>query len=714
MDSETLTNHISKLGKHYFEAACTIVLRDIFNLRAINVDGRDDGGTDYASLGTYGERTPVAYQITTQKTDIKNKAYRDAKKAIAKLNVKRYYFLTTYLLSETEIRILENQITEELEIQSICLDAGSIASLLLSEDLLGKFLDETNYPLPNNQIRPVFDYREMALHSYTLLSNDSKKLKENIYDDTILFMLSNKSPLTENEIIDQVQDLLALPAGKIEILKKRINGLFEKQKTKKTQDGKIQLNEKSRRDVESRKEIYQRELVNLISAQTDLLRDHNVDWDVDDLKNISVWIAEAFICRQISNLKEIKASIVSHPIFENLNDDGIDKIRNYLKNKKSVKKEGLDEIVDELLKLASNHPLITKLSRASMYLALQGSNPISSAKALGANRWSDFKILVEPTIAIPYLCSRLYYGSVNRYFDNAVRAIDRAKKLDSKLYIPYFYINECAGHLLQARKYIGLVLDENELKFSSNAFVSNYYALKASNIRVPESFMEYLSSYSSAIKTEKGDIKSWVRELMTDVQSILIRSNIEFLKIPFYDHESCKYFEQEYVYYLRDANIDKPYHLISHDIWALQFANDSILQNDEHWIIMTYDNSLISFGKLDAYKGWVANPFRFLDLSSATKPLPEMQFISLLHTVATYSEQTLSVGARIMDRMIMYASKEMQNWEFKRDIETFKNELVQSVDYLSDYNAEIDRKTDAFLKERGIKLDINEEEIVDE
>lgn len=178
MDKETLTNHISKLGKCYFEIACKIVLRDIFNLAAINVDGQYDGGTDYASLDDFGRRTPVAYQITTQKSDIRRKAYKDAEKAIKKLNVERYYFLTTYMLSETDIRLIESEISNNLKIHGICFDPSTIASLLLKENLLSKFLEEANYPLPNNMLRPTLNYCEMALHSYTLLSSDSRDLKK--------------------------------------------------------------------------------------------------------------------------------------------------------------------------------------------------------------------------------------------------------------------------------------------------------------------------------------------------------------------------------------------------------------------------------------------------------------------------------------------------------------------------------------------------------
>ena len=326
----------------------------------------------------------------------------------------------------------------------------------------------------------------------------------------------------------------------------------------------------------------------------------------------------------------------------------------------------------------------------------------------------EFNILLEPTTAIPYICSRLFKGCVNRFFDSAIHSITRAIKLDTKLYIPFFYISECAGHLLHARKYCGLELNENELIHSSNAFVSNYYALKKIGIKVPDNLLDYLAVYSSAIRTEKSNIKNWIRELMTDLQSILNQSNIEFIKVPFYDQEKCKIFEDEYKSHLDNLKIEKPLHLVNHDIWALQFTNDLMTIDGEHWIILTYDRSLIAFGKSDLYKGWITNPIKFIDITESKKSLSENKFISLLHTVATYSEQTLSIGARIMDRIITYASKEMQNWEFKEDIEKFKKELISGIKMDADFISEVDKKTDEFLKTKGIEMVINEEEAIDE
>lgn len=716
MDQDTLTNHISKLGIKKFNEACILVLRNIFHYKPISVDGKYDGGTDLALIDNEGKRTSVAYQLTTQKTDIKNKGFKDAKKAIEKLNVSSFFYFPTYNISEIDSRKLETRITDELGISARVFGPNILAGLILEEKLLNRFLDELDYPMPRDYLPQGPGYRERALHSYTLMSREAKNLKEGIYDDTILFILSGEGGMQEGELILKVVDFLGLDFdSKQDLLKNRIGALFGTEQIIRLESGEIALSQEAHFDINARKRIYDEELKSFSAAQTDLLRDeYQSDWTVEDSRQVSVWIADAFINDRMTNLKEIKVSIVSNPLI-NVENDSISKIKEYLKKKKKIAEHLLDKLILDLLEIASGHPLIIKITRASMYLALEGGNPISKAKALGANRWSDFKVMVEPSVAIPFLCSQLYSGYVNRFFQLSVDSIKRIQQLGARAWIPTFYINECAGHLLRARKYINLQLNEDELQYSSNAFVANYYALKKQGVNLPPNFLEYLSTFSSAIKVERTNTKQWVRSLMTDVQSHLGRAGVEFIYIPKFTEGDCIDFEKEYTFLLDKGEIEKPKHLVQHDIWALQFTNDEIMKRNHHWIILTYDKSLISFSKAELYNGLATTPGKLIDITESTKPLSETHFVSLLHSVATYSEKTLSAGARIMDRVIKYASEEIQDWEFQKEIEEFKNSLIESIDMESiESFSEIDRRTDEFLKKRGITMDISDNEEVDD
>ncbi len=92
--------------------------------------------------------------------------------------------------------------------------------------------------------------------------------------------------------------------------------------------------------------------------------------------------------------------------------------------------------------------------------------------------------------------------------------------------------------------------------------------------------------------------------------------------------------------------------------------------------------------------------------------MSENQFISLVNSFASYSERTLSAGARIIDRIVSYASEDMQNWQFLQEIESFKKNLVSSIDYSQpDFYDAIDSKTDEFLASYGVMTtEIIEEE----
>ncbi len=716
MDKETLTNHLSHLGKRDFEIACRIVLRSVFHLNAINVDGRGDGGTDFISVTGDGTRSNAAYQITTQKKDIERKAYKDAKKAFEKLRADRFYFFTTLSLSETDARKIEDDITNQLQIQSICFGSGHIAGFLLEEQLLNTFLDESSYPLPRS-LAQCPDYREMALHAYTLMSRDARNMREGIYDDTILFVLSEEHAADQDALANNVAKFLALTGGRDQLIRNRIGALFGRQLISRLGDGTIGLSPRASDDLTLRKRIYERELSDLAAAQMDLMRrDFKSDWSMDDSRSVSVFIADVHIARQIEVLKDVKAGVVINPIFH-IEEKGLHNLKEYLETQRNVPRQDLNLAVEKLIETAADHPLINKLARASVYVALEGANPIASAKALGAARWTDFDILLEPTVAIPWLCSQLYEGKVNRFFDLSKKAVKRAKKLGARPHITYFYINECAGHLLRARKYHGLELLPEELCFSPNAYISNYYSLKSQGVSVPGDLLQYLRTFSPSVHLERHDMRAWVRAVMTDLQTLLTKSGIAFLETPWYTHDHCAILEKEYAHHLNQLDIRKPGHLINHDVWALQCTNDRITQDGQHWLILTYDRSLIAVGRGDDYSGWVATPDKFVDLTEGHIPLAEARYVSLIHSLASYSERTLSAAARIIDKIVQYASTEMQNWEFRKALDDFKKNIVEKTD-LEAPNAfqQIDALTDEFLASHGVRVaerKLDDEEEVD-
>lgn len=721
MDQETLSNHLKCLGKSDLNVLVKLLLREYWHRTGINVDGANDGGADFVEYDNEGQKTPVVYQLTTQKKQVDDKIYRDAKKALDKLGIRTFYFITTVNFSQVRIKELEDEISDELDVRTHIFTPDLLAGILDSENLVPMFLADTHACEIVDINKNSVDYQNMTLYGYTFISKDARNLKSCIYDDAIIMVLAESQESIEKaELVEKTIKLLSIGNSKDNVINRRIDslmakGFMEKDKIKSSEDVFfVQLKEEKRKEIEARKILYSLQVNEFSALYADLMREYGKIWNKEDSKKASVWIASAYISRRLSVLQKVDAAL-SESFVRIFSENGISKLRSHLLRVKNISPDKLDEIEDKMLAIAANHPLIEKLTRAAVYIALEGTNPLSASKVLGAYRWNDVYLMIEPTVGIPLLCSYLYEGNVNRWFNNAIDAANRAKSLGVHLCIPYLYIDECAGHLLLARRFDGLDLQPDEMQFSRNAFVANYYRLKLAGVEMPNSFMDYLATFSPAIKTEHSDIKNWKREIVTSLQSYFTQHGVIFEEIPMYNDNTIENEILIYSNYLDTKNKQKSYHLIKNDVLVMHHIKERVVQEGEHWMLLTNDHTLIAASDLLNCTTWVATPSDFIDMTAMSAENSENRVFSVMHTVANLSDRALSVGARILDNIILYASDKMQDWQFKEKVELFKAEMLEEVCTLQDdaiFDV-IDKKTESFLQEQGAPLIIDEDFPVD-
>lgn len=703
MDIETLTNHIKSLSKHDFDVVCKLIIEKYYHKKAINVDGKGDGGADFIELDEVGCRTSVVYQLTVQKLNITKKLIDDVKKAVTRLNAKVFFFMTTYPMSESLARQYESLFNDELQIQCTCLGPKVIAGIIKDAKLEHEFLSDVELYIPRDEYVRNIDYRGRALHSYTLLSTDAKNLREGIYDDTILMVLGEDDYLSEIEIINRVKRLLSLSDNRTETLCKRLNSLQSRGKIEKIKsDNVYKLTIDSEKDLNDRKKLYQLELSASVAAHSQLFQDKfGIDWRIDDTRSISTWLAGLYISKQFEVLDDAQVQYQLHPIFKMNRNEQKNKLYQFL-NKKGVPKGEIYSIIQELLKMAAIDPLIQKVTRASIYVALEGQNPMTRAKGLGVKNWDDFDMLIDPSIAIPCICSSMY-SVKNTRSEKPVQIVERAIELGIRPYITYHYINECAGHLLSALNYINIDASDEEMQYSENIFVSLYYSLRLQKKRVPDSLMEYLLHFSSQLSISRSDKKEWLRALMVDMQSKLNGAQIGFQQIKKYNTDDCHVY-REYRNIVGDSTY-KPLYLFNHDLWALQYLSDMEAQG-EKWIFLTYDRTLLEFGKSKNCAFWIVNPMTMSEFITNTQNLSDTSLEELILFASSASERTLAVGARMIDKILEYATPEMQEWEFKEKFYKYKEEALShsNIRNLDDVDELAKKLVKKFLQEQGLAI----------
>ena len=717
MDSETLANHISRLSKKEFDELCKIVLEEIFLLHPVNVDGNNDGGADIRPISQSGRLEQVAYQISTQKTRIYEKLSNDVDKCINKLGIHSFYFLVSYPLSQVKKERYKNDIKRSHKISIEIYSPKELAEFIIDEPrAFIKILDRLQYPLPYNHNLET-SYNEMALYAYTVYSSDSREIKTSIYDDEITFIISQKNGASEDEILREIETVLKLDSlNNTKKLRSRLSSLLSR-KIIEQNDAKYFLSKEANEDIKNRFRIYAKELEDLSKEQSEILSVH-FTWDKEDAKNAISYIANSYIIDQISILKSIKANIIAHPLF-NIEDKGINKLVEYIVDKKHVSKNKAEELANELKDKASTHPLMTKIARTTIYLALENINPIASAKSLGVSRWSDFKIILDSSVALPYLCGILYEDCKKCNYDIIFKVIDELKKLETPLKIPYHYVNECASHLLNALNFTKLspeLFNDSDFVESSNVFVATYYRLKQDSKRLPNTLREFLLTFSPNLKIENADKKQWIRAIMTDIQELFVHDGIDFETFPYFSEDQQSPYYKIYAESLLKFNIEKQANLIRNDVFILfSISNDRSI-NRNHWIVLTRDTAMIDAGKNDLMNNWITTPRECLSLINTAKPLSECELVSLAHTIApNASQRSLRIAAKIMDRIVALANDELQNWEFQKEIRTLKNNLISEACKESiENNSNINSKVDNFLLSRGIEMnkniDLNSEE----
>ena len=701
MEVDTIKNSVMSLGRNDFKKVIYMILPKIFNLTIVNVDGKNDGGSDWLIFKDAGGAHTIAVQDTVQDKGWKKKAIDDARKAVAN-GATRFFFITPKSISRLTFMQLEGSITSSHKVPCTCLGAKEISELIVSGSLVNEFLDAIGAPLARGVAsRP--DKQEICLHAYVVLSQDADNLKNTVYEDSVLITLWNNDPLSCDELVEAAISLLGCDQSKASQIMRRIDSLLTKGKVIKLQE-KLQLAPGTQKDIEYSERIYLQEFKALVSAQTSLMEsEHNISWSSGNSQKASMLLAKVFIQRQLESAESAKIKMTAMGLFENMNH-AFQELRNFI-FELGVPKEKVEDTIKEMLIQAQDLTIVKKLSRAALFVALEGSSAISGSKAIGAPRWSDVSVMLDASVAMPYLCAKMYQPTTGRFASSNYKAIDTLLNLSAKVCIPYFYINECASHLLRAVQYNNLDGYADKLQYSQNRFVAHYYQLRGSGKHVPDNLLEYLATFSPSVKqSEHVDAGFLVRKVMTNLQPLFHDYGVEFEEVPKVPLHYSKDIEVEYTHNLQELNRVKSNMLIEHDISALGHIGRQVAEEYECWIFLTWDRAMISIGRTFDQYGLVISPDIVYDLAKSYRPISESQLCTLAHAIARTQEKPQAISAQIIDRIVCVAGEMLQDWELKKRIDQFTTALLERIDLEDErYNEKMDKEIKIFLKEIGVE-----------
>ena len=474
------------------------------------------------------------------------------------------------------------------------------------------------------------DRKEVLLHAYVTLGTDTADLRSSVYDDTLILALrESDGPMTRGAMVESASKLLECKAAIKTKLDRRVDSLQARGVIEPAgPTNSYQLTAKTRSTVMAAERIYASEFDGLASAQQSLMRERfNVDWKAEDARRSALLLARAFIQRQLDTARHASLELLSLGLVRNVGD-AIQELRDLL-SERGVPVRGINGVVRELVQNAEGLPIINKLARAAMYVAIEGSPPLSGAKAIGANDWGDVIATLDASVGIPYLCAKRFRPTHGRFSQGATEVVRDLLHQGATVSIPNDYLNECASHLLAAMSYARLDRFGAELEYSKNGFVAHYFALRAAGAKAPNDLREYLKLFAPSLAAHFTDSAQWVRRIMSDLQPLFRDAGIEYEYIERVPQHFYDDVHKAYAHAMHALHRNKFGLLIEHDVSVLSHLRRCISERGESRICLTWDAVMIGVGRDLPGSGWVVSPHEAVDFIQGSRPLGEARLISL-------------------------------------------------------------------------------------
>ena len=464
------------------------------------------------------------------------------------------------------------------------------------------------------------------------------------------------------------------------------------------------MSDEVKRNIQIANGVYKKDVEQLTAAQADLLREYGGEWDYKKSSEASILLARCFVERQLKTAKHASLSFTMTG-FGDLRENSKSELKKLILDSGTPSTK-LNELMSKMVELASNTAIINKLMNSIVYVALENSNAVSSAYILGTSNWREVRVILDASVAMPYLCTSLFGTSEGRFSKGSNETIRLLLEKGAKIRIPWYYLNECASHLVAAQDYFYIDDFDKDLAFSQNSYVSHYYQLKRAGVRVPNSLVDFIKILSEKACSQSVDRRQTIRMVMQDLQPLFKEYEVGYEDIKALKDIHTKDIQIDYAYKMNELSRKKPANLIEHDVNVLGHIWRCVSERYDKILCLTWDAVMIGVGASQKYGGWIVSPVEAADLIQAKMPINSVKMMSLAHVVASSVEKTEALGARILDRAIQLSAAKMKDWEFKQKIASFKKEAIARIDInQDDFNLEaFDKETDKFLREQGFEM----------
>jgi hypothetical protein len=641
-------------------------------------DGWNDGGSDFA-VGVLGANTsPLGIQVTVQRTDWKSKVQADARRAQSELGLDNMIYVTSRRLAQADFTDVADQLWERDGITVRPVDAQGIASFLFTERATSVVLDVLGIAIDTRRPDPVprANLAEDAAYAFVFFGGATDQFRRSVVEQSLLSHLTRSDSDRSREATNaSVSDALQLRGDQVDQVSSAVDRLQQDGRVMHGSDGLLSAAPEIADAFKTMRAVRE-------SQWRDLAR------EVDGYLGTSAGLSGKGLERASTAVLESAGALVlgsAGPTGAAISmTDEYGPLRSQLRTRMRelatalsaarVGERALDKHLRELARMVSNSDIGRLLMAGELFVALASLRTTQFERAFGAR--GGLEIVLDASVAIPMLAGLLYEPGSQRFSAAAVRIYDQAYSRGIPLRLPRVYLEEAASHLIQAYDRYRPLLGDEDLRYSTNAFVAHFADLSQRSA-FKGSFERYVKALGY-LPRERSFIER--RDtVMAEMLPLFRRYDIHIVDFEVEGLTTRQFAQKAVTFTAKELHLSRFGRLLEHDAKAIAYFMSREGVDDVGRIFCTWDSLHLRLRSKEGRAQWQAlNPVMLGDVLVLTRTGRDGELLSTIDIAMELSELEGARGAAVLDALVRIEGDDLHDAERLRLASMFKDAYMQA------------------------------------
>ena len=671
------------------------ILKAASGLTPVKVDGTNDGGVDFCLYEGIDKKKFVV-QTTDTWQRLENKLLADAKKLSEREGVELCYAMVKNVVSYVKKETIENKALKTYGVMMKVFGANELASFVSAYNLEDVLLRLAGKDLDNSD-RESVSQTEVWLHSYVLMSQDCKDLREEMIDSALSLNLYRAGTAQKEDLVNRCCSMLKIPQGLSSRVEGRIDSLLVKGRVVRL-GGMLELAQTTREEIDLSVRLYHKGLQQFAETCASVAEKYGArKFDVDP-KRLATLLAKCYLKYYVQVLKESGFEMNSD-LFRPIIPDPAITLKDMLRY--WVNPEFVDVLYDELVRTAGGIRFVKSIVESVMYVALREETTGSAPVIFDADSWHRVVCYVDSSVAMPYLVSKLCEGHCDgiRTVRPSLSAVEKLFELDATAVIHPSHLAECAAHLIEALRFCELeTMFASDLEYARNAYVSYYFRIKRScGADVPDSLRtlsSFLFAIAPSLSAQNVNSVAYWHNVLSDVRE-------KFSIYGLWEREYTmpkEEVDEEYRTRLFEAFRDTSktsIRLQRNDVKVLMEMSYRTAHDPSRFVLLSWDRTIAGLESSLRKNFWVVSPINMLDLLNIYSRTTDEELLSMSHEIAMVSQNRELGFVKVLEKIAEITRGKHMDIECLDEIRRLRENYFnsQTADCGGDINGCIEKAT---------------------